>query len=135
MAILPISTISFDSSNINGAIQQQAAVGNSSSSRISNNSNNSYSEKRDRSRTYSRSIKKLMTIPQTEDRIQQLKDEIGYPHNEIDGLNGDITDIKSKHLNNSVNECLLSQQKIYQFESNLQLKNVQILMSEKTKII
>ena len=57
LAILPISTISFDSNNINGAIQQQAAVANSgSSSRLSNSSNNRYSEKRDRSRTYSRSI-------------------------------------------------------------------------------
>ena len=75
-----------------------------------------------------------MTIPQTKDRIQQLKDEIGYLRHEIDGLNGDITDIKSKHVNNSVNECSLSQQRISQCESNLQLKNVQI-MSEKITII
>ena len=91
LGILPVSTILFDSNN--GAIQQQAAVANrsGSSSRMSNSAN---SEKRDRSRTYSCSSKKPMTITQAKDKIQQLKDKIGYLYNEIDGLNADITDIK-----------------------------------------
>ena len=98
LGTLPISTILFDGNN--GTIQQQAAVANrsGSSSRMSNSANNSYSEKRDRSRTYSCSSKKQMTTTQAKDKIQQLKDEIGYLHNEIDGLNADITDIKSKHF-------------------------------------